>query len=60
MVAGSSVPAAPQVSSILASSDASAGDVPEQRSKRKRGQRKRKLENIKTGMCLPLDILVQV
>ncbi|NP_001019483.1 uncharacterized protein LOC499886 isoform X1 [Rattus norvegicus] len=39
---------APQASSILASSDASAGDVPEQRSKRKRGQRKRKLENIKT------------
>ncbi|XP_028609821.1 speedy protein E4-like [Grammomys surdaster] len=38
----------PQVSSILASSDASAGDVPKQRSKRKKGQRKRKLENIKT------------
>jgi hypothetical protein len=54
---GSSVPAAPQVTSILASSDGSAGDVPEQRSKRKKGQRKRKLDNIKMGRCLPLDIL---
>lgn len=60
MVVGSSVPAAPQVSSILASSDASAGDVPEKRSKRKKGQKKSKLENIKTGMYLPLDILVQL
>ncbi|XP_021048438.1 speedy protein E4-like [Mus pahari] len=39
---------APQVSSILASSDGSARDVPEQRSKRKRGQRKSKLDSIKT------------
>ncbi|XP_021012477.1 speedy protein E4-like [Mus caroli] len=47
---------APQVSSILASSDGSAGDVPEQRSKRKRGQRKRKLDNIKMdpGVCVTL------
>ncbi|XP_027277650.1 speedy protein E4 [Cricetulus griseus] len=39
---------APKASSIRASRDASAGDVPEQRTKRKRGQCKRKLENILT------------
>ncbi|EGW04954.1 40S ribosomal protein S15a [Cricetulus griseus] len=38
----------PQASSIRASRDASAGDVPEQRTKRKRGQCKKKLENILT------------
>ncbi|ERE69854.1 putative speedy protein E7-like protein [Cricetulus griseus] len=41
---------APKASSIRASRDASAGDVPEQRTKRKRGQCKRKLENILTGI----------
>ncbi|CAH6787903.1 LOC499886 [Phodopus roborovskii] len=53
---GSSLPAAPQASSIQASRDASAGDVSEQRSKRKRGQSKRKLENIMTDpeACLIL------
>ncbi|XP_040600922.1 speedy protein E4-like [Mesocricetus auratus] len=45
---GSSLPAAPQVSSIHVSTDASTGDVPEHRSKRKRGQSKRKLENTMT------------
>ncbi|KAL6040064.1 hypothetical protein STEG23_029047 [Scotinomys teguina] len=40
--------AAPQVSSILVSNDTSAGDVPEQRSKRKRAPRKRKPEDIIT------------
>lgn len=49
---GVSPPAAPQVSSVWASSDASAGDVPEQRSKRKRPPRKRKPENVITGMCV--------
>ncbi|XP_052579335.1 speedy protein E4-like [Peromyscus californicus insignis] len=47
---------APQASSVWASSDASAGDVPEQRSKRQRAPRKRKPEKIITdpGACVIL------
>uniref|UniRef100_A0A8C8TS69 Speedy/RINGO cell cycle regulator family, member E4C n=1 Tax=Peromyscus maniculatus bairdii TaxID=230844 RepID=A0A8C8TS69_PERMB len=36
---------------ILASSNASAGDVPEQPTKRKRGQKTKTLTDVKAGMC---------
>lgn len=47
-----SLPAVLQGNSISVSRGASAKDVREKRSKRKRGHRKRKLENVMTGMCL--------
>ena len=48
----SSLSAALQAKSIPVSRGASAKNVREQRSKRKGGHRKRKLENVMTGLCL--------
>lgn len=47
---GSSLPADPGACTILASSNASAGDVPEQPAKRKRGQKTKTLADVKAGM----------
>lgn len=46
-----SLPADPEVCVTLASSDASAGDVPVQQTKRKRAHKTRTLVDVKAGIC---------
>lgn len=52
LMCGSSLPAALQASSIRTAVDGSAGDAPDHNSKKNKGQRERKLENVMTSMCL--------